>query len=214
MISYHVDMRGDFGPTREQGRRQTCLAFAASDAHALVHGRPASMLSTEYAHYSACTRMPSFQPHLGTSGSAMLDALALDGQPPEEEWPYLAELPSDLTQYRPPNHVSGLLRHFGEQLSTLDEVERALSGRRPVIMGLALSISFFRLSSAAILPADSDQNVVGTHAVLAVGLFSNGGDKGYLIRNSWGTKWGANGHGFVLRSYIEPRTLFLGVFRG
>jgi len=213
MISFDVDMRPEFGPVRDQGRRQTCLAFAASDAHSIVHQRPLLELSTEYAHYSACGRMATFDPQQGTSGTAMLEALAVDGQPPEKEWPYLAALPLDISDYRPPIDIQGLVRHQGETLGSLDQADREIRKNWPVIFGLSLSIPFFHLS-AQVLKDDGDRTVVGRHAVLAVGLFSDGAEKGYVVRNSWGAKWGSSGYGFVSRDYMEPRTVFIGVYRG
>jgi hypothetical protein len=208
-------MRAIFGPVRDQGKRQTCMAFSASDAHWVIHGSSISKLSVEYAHYSACRRMPVFRPHAGTTASAMLEALALDGQPVEHEWSYLAALPPDLIQYRPPSGVTGLFRHQGTELTTLDQADDSLRNKWPVVFGMSLSMSFFTLTSSTVLNSDNDHTVVARHAVLAVGLYSDpdSGDKGYLIRNSWGAKWGESGYGLVSRSYVEPRTLFLGVYR-
>ena len=47
-VEVDVDLRGEFGPVRDQGSRPTCLAFAASDSHAGVRAgwRP---LSCEFA---------------------------------------------------------------------------------------------------------------------------------------------------------------------
>ena len=214
MISFDVDMRPDFGPVRDQGRRQTCLAFAASDAHSVVHRRPTVELSAEYAHYSACMRMPTFDPKQGTSGGAMLEALAADGQPPEQGWPYLAALPSDISNYNPPANVQDVVRHQGKALGSLDQADSEIRKFWPVIFGLSLSAPFFKLAGSQVLKDDGDRKVIGRHAVLAVGLFSEGTQKGYLIRNSWGSKWGDAGYGFISREYIEPRTVFIGVYRG
>lgn len=215
MISCDFDMRGNFGPVRDQGKRQTCMAFAASDAHAFVHSRPAAELSVEFAHYSACRRMPQFLPHVGTTGAAMLEAMAVDGQPPEAEWPYLGALPPDLSDYKPPRKLLGLVWHRGEPLNALQEADTAIRGYWPVILGLSLSISFYKLAASTVLRGDSDLSSIGRHAVLAVGMFSEGkGDNGYIIRNSWGKKWADSGYGFISRDYIEPRVLFAGVFRG
>lgn len=172
-----------------------------------------SNLSVEFAHYSACKRMPQFQPANGTSGHAMFEALRIDGQPPEQEWPYTALLPNNLADYHPPAIVSGLVRHAGERLQSLDEAEAALRSGWPVIMGLALSDSFYRLASGAILQADPDINRARRHAVLGVGLFSTVSGTGFLIRNSWGSKWANGGYGLISRSYVEPRAIFLGVYR-
>jgi hypothetical protein len=79
------DLRGNFGPARDQDPRPTCMAFAASDAHAGVRAgwRP---LSVEWAYYYALKRDRGV-PHDGATMGGMLAALRLDGQPDEEAWP-------------------------------------------------------------------------------------------------------------------------------
>ena len=55
MVTAMVDLRAQFGAVRDQGDRPTCLAFAASDAHAACrpHWEP---LSSEYAFFHAQKR--------------------------------------------------------------------------------------------------------------------------------------------------------------
>ena len=51
-ITVRHDLRGRFGPARDQGRRPTCLAFAMSDAHAATR-EPWAELCCEYLFYHA-----------------------------------------------------------------------------------------------------------------------------------------------------------------
>ena len=76
-IVVSVDLRSKFGQARNQGLRPTCLAFAASDAHAgmRVGWTP---LSCEYAFYQA-QRRAGRPPSKGALLSSMLDALREDG---------------------------------------------------------------------------------------------------------------------------------------
>ena len=55
MIKILVDLRNNLGPARDQDPRPTCMAFAASDAHAAARDgwEP---LSTEWAYYHALKR--------------------------------------------------------------------------------------------------------------------------------------------------------------
>jgi hypothetical protein len=212
MINFSVDMRNDMSPIRDQKRRPTCMAFSASDAHAMAHSKPMSDLSVEYAHYSACRRMPSFDPHNATTVSAILDGIRLDGQPPEAEWRYMETLPADISVYQPPANIAGIVNHPSEELASLDLANETLRSGVPVIMALALSQSFYRLTADSVLSADPDIRITGYHAVLGVGMFSSSAGEGYLVRNSWGTRWGTGGYGFIARAYLEPRILFLGSF--
>ena len=213
MTNFTVDMRSDMSPIRDQKRRPTCLAFAASDAHATAHSKPMSDLSVEYAHYSACKRMTTFDPHSAATVPAMLSAIRFDGQPPEAEWPYIETLPSDLSAYKPPENITGVINHSGEEVATFDLADEALLAGMPVLMAIRLSLSFYELNGGSILPADADFRVMGYHAILGVGIFSSSAGEGYLIRNSWGARWGLGGYGLITRAYLEPRKIFLGVFR-
>jgi hypothetical protein len=80
-------------------------------------------------------------------------------------------------------------------------------------MGLTLSDPFYRLASGTVLQADPDVRGPRRHAVLGVGLFSTTSESGFLVRNSWGIKWADSGYGLLSKSYVEPRTTFLGVYR-
>jgi hypothetical protein len=77
VITVSVDLRPLFGPARNQGPRPTCLAFAASDAHAALRSGWAP-LSCEYAFYHA-QRRAGRPPSKGALLSSMLDAPRQDG---------------------------------------------------------------------------------------------------------------------------------------
>lgn len=97
-ITVGRDLRGRFGPARDQGGRETCLAFAMSDAHAAARGAPWLPLSCEYLFYHAKQRDKA-PPHVGTTIPAIRAALEHDGQPIETAWPYLPALKENRTQW-------------------------------------------------------------------------------------------------------------------
>src|SRR5690242_1650129 len=94
------DLRQHFGSVCDQDQRPTCLAFAASDAHAALRS-PWVPLSAEFAFYYA-QRRAGRSPHVGATLPAMLDALREDGQPVEANCPYLTTIPTD---WKPPPNV-------------------------------------------------------------------------------------------------------------
>jgi hypothetical protein len=157
--------------------------------------------------------MTTFDPHSAATVPSMLSAIRLDGQPPEAEWPYIETLPSDLSGYKPPANITGIINHSSEDVATFDFADEALRAGMPVLMAIGLSRSFYGLIGDSILPADADVRVMGYHAILGVGIFSSSAGEGYLIRNSWGVRWGLGGYGLITRAYLEPRKIFLGVFR-
>jgi hypothetical protein len=86
-ITVRKDLIGRFGPAREQGLRETCLAFAMSDAHAAALG-PWCPLSCEYLFHQA-KQIDKTPAKDGTTFYAICWALDKVGQPVETEWPYL-----------------------------------------------------------------------------------------------------------------------------
>src|SRR6266849_3142880 len=100
LVDILCDLRSEFGAARDQNPRPTCMAFAASDAHAGV--RPGwQPLSVEWAYYCAL-KQDGGVPHDGVTMGGMLATLRIDGQPEEEAWPYIAEFFTDFTAWVPP----------------------------------------------------------------------------------------------------------------
>jgi Papain family cysteine protease len=208
---YH-DLRNLFGPARDQGARPTCLAFAASDAHAAlrVGWEP---LSCEFAFYHA-QRRANRSPAQGTTLPAILDALRHDGQPHESGWPYLASLPADLSAWRPPPGLGQLFNRAGRSgRGTVEEIVAGLDGGRPVIVLMQISMSFFIAGPDGIVDpaADERPDPAQRHAVVAVGHGLWNGERVILVRNSWGEAWGQSGHAWLTEAFLTPRVFGLAV---
>ncbi|MGB3624695.1 MAG: hypothetical protein WA989_02640, partial [Henriciella sp.] len=61
-----IDLRSSFKPVRTQGARMSCLACAATDAHAHM-AASAEPFSAEYLFYHAVQNMPGADPSRGTN---------------------------------------------------------------------------------------------------------------------------------------------------
>jgi hypothetical protein len=200
------DLRSSFGPVRHQRARPTCLAFAASDTHAML--RTAwSELSCEYLFFMAQQRAGR-PPTVGALLPKVLESLEHDGQPHESGWPYIASLPTDLTRWRPPGAVGTLFTRAGATSSpTISEVILALNAGRPSIVLLMLSKSFFHATASGIIDAGSEEapDPARRHAVIAVGHGQIGPHIAILVRNSWGAKWADSGYAWLTERYLAPR---------
>ena len=115
-VTVDVDLRSRFGAVRDQGARPTCLAFAASDAHAAMRGAWVE-LSCEYAFYHAQKRTGR-PPAKGAFLNDMLGALREEGQPVEAGWPYLTQLPTNLSLYCLPYRSVSYISGMGINLAT------------------------------------------------------------------------------------------------
>jgi len=206
VIAVSVDLRPLFGPARDQGARPTCLAFAASDAHAALRGSW-TPLSVEYAFYRA-QRRAGRPPSAGARLSPMLDTLREDGQPKESGWPYLAATPADPASWTPPAEVGPLFRRAGEPSGpSLDQLVHELEKGRPVIVLLTLSRSFYTPATQAVVdPAEGEApEPARRHAVIAVGHGTVHSQRAILVRNSWGPRWGDAGHAWLTERFLGPR---------
>ena len=198
------DLRSLFGPVRDQGARPTCMAFAASDAHAAK--RPGwEPLSCEFAYFHALKR-DGGTPDKGATFAGMLDAIKLDGQPPEHVWPYLATVPTDKASWKPPTKPTPLYRRQSARgHSSLVEVIQLLDKGAPVILTMTLSDAFYRPDAEGLIAAREAPDPKSRHAVIAVGHGRNSLSKIILIRNSWGSLWGIGGYAWLSEDYLTAR---------
>lgn len=205
-IAVLVDLRVLFGPARNQGPRPTCMAFAASDAHASLRNGWAP-LSCEYAFYHA-QRRAGRPPATGALLTSMLETLREDGQPEETGWPYLIAAQADATSWKPPTKVGVLFGRNGEKfVHSLDRVIGELDQGRPVIILLTLSKAFDAPNPHGVVDpaAGETPETQRRHAVIAVGHGTVDGQRAILVRNSWGPNWGDAGHGWLTERFLNPR---------
>ena len=206
MIQITTDLRPLFGAARDQGARPTCMAFAASDAHAGLRDGWAP-LSCEFAFYQA-QRRAGRSPAQGALLSAMLDALRSDGQPEEQGWPYLQAVPEDHGSWKPPSAVGERYGRDGQPGgANLASIIALLDQGRPVVILTMLSRSFFMPTDDGIVdPANDEQPEPSQrHAVIAVGHGQVDGATAILVRNSWGAGWGMDGHAWLTEGFLAPR---------
>lgn len=202
MITPTVDLRPSLLSVRDQGRRQSCLAFASSTAHehktlSVEH------LCVEYLFFHAVARTPGQNPHGGTSMAAAAAALQDEGQPVETAWPYNSR---HLTPWTPPPIASQLYRAV-MTLGALDAagILAALDAGTPVVLGLVITDAFYRPDGAGRVAVRAPDIERGGHAVLAVGYGTDSGtgEAALLIRNSWGPGWGRGGYAWLSRAYVD-----------
>lgn len=212
-IAVVKDLRVQFGPARDQDPRPTCMAFAASDAHAgaRLGWEP---LSVEWVYYHALKRDGAL-PHVGVRLSTMLATLRDDGQPAEPVWPYIANLFTDLTAYAPPSTTEPCYRRDSEPTAaTVEGIIGALNQDRPVLFTMSLSRGFFHVGSDGIVSSQEPLEPNRVHALVAVGHGMRGAERFVLVRNSWGEGWGLQGHAWLAIDYFKPRLLAAATMTG
>jgi hypothetical protein len=205
MISITVDLRSKFGAARDQGPRPTCLAFAISDLHS-YHRAVLQPLSCEYLFYHTQRRFNrSFE--AGASLSEMQVALEENGQPVENDWPYLVQLPEDIDHYGPPVASTVYRRRSERHAVGLGEIEQALLVGIPVLAVITLSDAFYTPdSNGIVVPVPGDPpDPTRRHALVLTGVAKLNDERHFLARNSWGKDWGLAGYAWLSAPFLQPR---------
>jgi len=206
-IDVEIDLRVKCPPVRDQGKRSTCLACAASDAHMQTHSLREA-LSAEFLFYHAAQHMPGKDARQGITFQAAREALRTPGQPLEREWPYHAVQPNPWT---PP--VGSAFWRGDCSISITrpaTEIAKFLRQDCPVVLGIKLTLDFIKVrATPAIISARGIG--FGGHAVLAVGLGRlKTGPTLLLVRNSWGEGWGDRGYAWLPSRYLAKKLIGYG----
>jgi hypothetical protein len=211
-VTIDCDLRSLFGPVRDQGARPTCMAFAASDAHAAV--RPGwEALSCEFAYFHALKR-DGGAPNDGATLAGMLASIKEDGQPPESVWPYLAMVPANITAWKPPAKTEPRYRRASARgRSSVADVVQLLDKDAPVLLTMKLSDAFYLPDADGLVASTEPPDPNRRHAVVAVGHGRKGVRRLILIRNSWGAAWGVGGYAWLSEDYLAARLYGLAEMR-
>jgi C1A family cysteine protease len=209
-ITPKIDLRDHLGAVRDQGQRPTCIVFATSAAHE-AHRKQSDHLSTEYLFFAGAQRSHK-DPARGLTTDATREALVNDGQPGEQVWPYSPTTPDGTTWSPPPGqHVT----HKGTidfKAGTVGDVKQLLHQGAAVVLVTEMTLAMHIAKGDGIVRVlPNDVTTPSHHALLAVG-YGNASDGDYvLVRNSWGTRWGDNGHGWLHEPYLDGCLRLIGL---
>ncbi len=157
-----------------------------------------------------------------------MGAMAIFGVPPEEYWAYkpFDAIPGPMFDTEPPAFCYSFAQRFRAltyyrldpagtpKADLLNRIKTYISAGLPLMFGFTVFSSYEQADSSGKIPYPaSGENIVGGHAVDAVGYddnvkIVNTNPKGpttvgaILIRNSWGTGWGDAGYGWLPYEYV------------
>jgi len=140
----------------------------------------------------------------GTYVRACFDILSRFGVCDEYIWPYdpskVFTSPSMMAQRQAAGHRIKAYYRITETGDALCQaVIDALRANHPVVFGTQVSLAYEQLNSDAPQGPPIGQPLAGGHAQCILG-YINGN---FLVKNSWGRNWGANGYAMYRPDYIS-----------
>lgn len=163
-------------------------------------------MSAEHLYFHAVARTVGGHPDDGVGIDEACEALKLDGQSLEAGWPYLAALPGDLADWKPPATATPLFRRETQPTSAkVADIVTRLKAGQPVVVILLMGERFYVPPGGLVEPGPNDADV-DYHAVIAVGYGQTAaGEDCILVRNSWGEDWALEGYAWITGSYLAAR---------
>lgn len=207
----HVDLRRQCPPIYDQGLLNSCSAHALGAAvwfEALKRDvKPALRPSRLFVYY--IERSIERQPRCNVP-VCLRDghkALKRFGVCKESQWRYVIGKFS----IRPPETcfkaaAAVQLTQYARVKRDLQHLKACLAGGYAITMGMSVYESFEsrRVKRTGVVPMpEPHERLLGGHAVLVVGYRNE--SQSFIVRNSWGTKWGRSGYCFLPYDYLMSR---------
>lgn len=215
-----VDLRRQCPPVYNQGQIGSCTANAI--AAAIEFDRLKQKLadftpSRLFIYYNERSMEHSVATDSGAQIRDGIKSVNNLGACDEMEWAY-DDTPADPdtnlwphgakpTQKPPSKCYFDALKHkavtYRRLMQDLAQMRGCLSAGYPFVFGFTVYTAFESSSVAKTgtvnLPS-SHEHVLGGHAVMAVGYDDNA--QRFIVRNSWGTKWGMKGYFTIPYAYL------------
>jgi len=207
-----VDLRPHLSPVESQGQSNSCTANAVAGAVEYLMrqhlGDDAYDVSRLYIYYNARYLNPNNKGVIQDKGSAILycvEGIKQYGVCSEETWSFNLKQVND----EPDEDAYDEGQYFqieGEEIikPDLDSFRSALADGYPIIFAVKTYKTFDSHRKPGLVPQPSDTEAGrgnhGLHAMLCVGYSDK--DRVFIVRNSWGEKWGDGGYCYMPYDYV------------
>jgi len=207
-----VDLRSKMPKVYDQGELGSCTANAigaAFEFSQVKQGGTDFMPSRLFIYYNERAMEGTIDTDSGAMIRDGMKSIAKLGVCTEDTWPYdipkFTQKPTGKAYTEARKHQALVYRRV---LGQLHQMQGCLAQGYPFVFGFAVYDSFMSPEVAKTgevpLPPRGEQ-LIGGHAVLAVGYDDS--KQAFIVRNSWGPKWGVKGYCFMPYGYLTDPQL-------
>jgi C1A family cysteine protease len=194
-------------PIYDQGTTSSCVAqtvAAAFQYSRIAQSLPNWIPSRLFIYWNAREYDGSTNVDGGSQIRDGVKSVAQYGVCPESRWPFIG---SPITARPNDNAYDDALHAKATQYYSVEQklvnILSCLKHRLPVLFGSNIYQAFegTEVASTGLVPMPSDtERAIGGHAQLIVGWIPK--DQLFIVRNSWGERWGDKGYCYMPRDYI------------
>jgi len=218
------DLTGDCPPVYDQGELGSCTANAIGGAHEFEQrkqdAKNAFTPSRLFIYYNERALEGTVNEDAGGMIRDGIKSVVKQGVCRETDpgsakgyagacWPY------DIRKFtaKPPKTCyDEAMNHqvvsYRRVVQSLNQMKGCLAAGYPFVFGFSVYESFETSTVAKtgkVPMPGSGETMLGGHAVVAVGY--NDADQCFIVRNSWGAKWGKQGYCFMPYAYLADSNL-------
>jgi len=198
-----VNLNDKLPKVYDQGTLGSCTACALAGMIYYFHSSLKSLRL--FIYYNERKLDNNIPDDVGSTLENGIECLEKYGVCNENEWPYII---NKFTIEPPKKCYINAKKHLVSKAKSIDEtllnMKSFLTRGYPFVVGIRVYDSFVSrvVSITGIVPMPNikKERLLGGHAVICIGY--NDITQQWIMRNSWGKKWGINGNFFLPYSYL------------
>lgn len=206
-----TDLRPGCSPVENQGALGSCTGNAIAGALEFLERKDNVRfvnVSRLFIYYNERVIEHTTKSDSGAMIRDGIKTVVKQGACSERKWPYVI---AKFTVKPPAACYQEALQHqvtSYQRILSVDEMRACLAQGFPFVFGFTVYESFqsqqVAQTGVVSLPQPGER-VVGGHAVLSVGY--NDADRRFIVRNSWGARWGMQGYFTMPYDYLANTNL-------
>ena len=216
-IPSKVDLRSNDSTIFDQGNLGSCTGNATAAAYMFNLKRQKESLFTPsrlFIYYNGRKAMGTVKQDSGAMLRDCIKSVNVDGVCNEDTWPYdinrFTKKPKRKCYKEASNHQS---ISYSRVPRSLDSFKACLAYGLPFVFGFAVYESFVtrQVAQTGMMTwPTKDEKALGGHAVCCVGYDDSLDNGRFIVRNSWGDRWGDKGYFYMPYEYLTTKGLEIG----